>query len=96
MAGVMIAMLLWMAQACACVLMWKLCHVLFWNVRRLVRVQSFAMAASVTTVVALAVVALVHADVGAWLKLVACGGLIGIAVAEYEWDREAASLDSRR
>jgi hypothetical protein len=61
-----------------------------------VRCQSFAMAAGVTTVVALAVVALVHAHVGTWLKLVASGGLIGIAVAEYEWDREAASLDSRR
>ncbi|MCY0870253.1 MAG: hypothetical protein OWT27_06650 [Firmicutes bacterium] len=95
MAAVAIAVLIWVAQVCACALAWKLSHVVFWNLRRAVGGQSLTMAAGVTILIALAAVAIAYAHVGIWLKLAALGGVIGMAVAECEWNLEAGRRGSR-
>ncbi len=83
-----VAILMWFVQIIAFLVVWKVVHLLFWNLRKGAGASSLVWAMVMTFVIAVLGVIIAHTSHTAWAILLGVSVLLGIANGEYEYNRE--------
>jgi uncharacterized membrane protein YczE len=83
------AVLGWILQALVFLAAWKIAHLLYVNLRRLLRASSLALAVVAAAILAAGAVVIVHAPAGAWARDLLTAVLVGVAGGEFEFNRQS-------
>lgn len=81
------AILLWVLQMIVALVVWKVVHLLFWNLRRGFGIASLLFSMFVTFVIGLLIVLLAHVGYGSWFFVIGVSVILGVANGEYEYNR---------
>ena len=85
--GESVGVLVWIGQIVAFLAVWKVAHLLFWNLRKMTGFTSLFVAMAATLLIALAAVALLRAVDDSWAKVLLAALIVGVANGEYEYNR---------
>lgn len=83
------AVLGWILQALVFLAVWKIAHLLYVNLRRLLRASSLALAVVVTAILAVGAVVIVNVPVDAWVRDLLTAVLVGAGSGEFEFNRRS-------
>jgi len=78
---------LWLLQILILLVAWKLVHLFFWNMRKMLANKSLLLSMLITLLIAILAVSLAHTWHSAWSQTLIVAALLGIANAEYEYNR---------
>lgn len=79
----------WILQVIVLLVVWKLIHLLFWNVRKVIGSGSLLLTMGITLIIAVIAVLVAHIWHTDWSQVIALAVLLGIAGGEYEYSRSA-------
>ncbi len=85
------AVIWWILQIVLLLVVWKVVHLLFWNLRKMLASASLLLTMLVTAVIAILGVVLAHAVHGDWWLTIAFGVMLGLANGEYEYNRNLSN-----
>ncbi|MCY0875655.1 MAG: hypothetical protein OWT28_05245 [Firmicutes bacterium] len=77
----------WILQVLVLLVVWKVIHLLYWNLRKALRSPSVFLSMVATLVIAVLGVVAAHVWHSAWSEVLLVGVLLGIAGGEYEYNR---------
>lgn len=78
---------IWILQVIVLLVAWKLVHLFFWNMRKMLGSQSLVLSMLITLVIAVAGVLVSHIWHTDWSEVIVLGALLGVANGEYEYNR---------
>ncbi|MCI0183488.1 MAG: hypothetical protein OWR52_07965 [Acidibacillus sp.] len=80
--------LMWILQVIVFLVIWKVVHLLFWNLRKGSGASSLLWSMLMTLVIAILGVIVAHMAHSSWVIVVGGSIILGIANGEYEYNRQ--------
>ncbi|MCY0902908.1 MAG: hypothetical protein OWU32_12145 [Firmicutes bacterium] len=77
----------WLVQLVALLVIWKVVHLLFWNMRKMLASSSLLLTMVITLLIGVAGVVFAHTWHGAWSQVLVLAVILGCASGEYEYNR---------
>ncbi len=90
--GWLVGVVEWILEVLVFLILWKVVHLLVWNLRKLLGIDSLLLSMVITLLIAIVAVSVFHAISGVWPQVIVAGILLGVVNGEYEYNRSQTKV----